>query len=103
MPTCDCGHDHNIFIVEGDIHDCKTCGTCAYLREQEKAKPSNDDLLDRLMDNVLEYAVQDNPEEKAYIPTRRETECRELMNKTISQWVREIFPRTNRGDDPKEE
>ena len=86
MPTCEHGHETNIFITE-DTHDCKTCGVCKFLEAEDRSHakvgvagnaekvadvplsprpmgqinsaPTNDDLLDSLTDCVLEYAKVD--------------------------------------------
>ena len=90
MPICEHGHDHNIFVT-GEVHQCRGCPICHELQCQIKQAPTNEDLLDTLIDNVLEYAVQDNPEERAHIPTRKESKLRELMTKSMSDWVHQVF------------
>jgi len=101
MPTCPCGHDHNIFIVEGDVHSCKTCGVCAYLREQEKAKPTNDDLLDILIEIVEQHVSPENScrgcaemGNPHYVHPKDMKECREQMSEAMKKWVYEIFSKS---------
>ena len=90
MPICEHGHQHNVFDT-GKIHTCKGCAVCDFIIRQRRPTETSEDLLDTLINNVLEYAVQENPEEKAHIPARSENECRELMSESIKKWVHQIF------------
>ena len=129
MEPCEHGHETNIFIVEGEIHNCKTCGVCAFIEAEAKgntkaraeevasiaglkgvpANSANDDLLDSLIEIVEQHvspeygcrgcAEMGNPH---YVHPKELKECREQMSEAMKDWVHQIFG-TKRGDVPKEE
>jgi hypothetical protein len=106
MPICEHGHDHNIFVTE-DTHDCRNCGVCAEI--EARAPPTNEDLLDRLIEAVLQEAEVDGlpylnrggdlPDVQVVVPERKDRKLRKRMSDIMREWVREIFPRTNRGEE----
>lgn len=106
MPTCEHGHEHNLFMVDGAPHNCKKCGVCQYLISEEKAKPTNKDLLDTLINDVIEAAEIENlpratSEAQAEamadlflsVPEKNMEALREKMRNTMHEWVKEVFRR----------
>ena len=102
MTTCEHGHETNVFDW-GEVHDCKKCGVCAFLEAEQAQAARNTDLLDRLIDQVLEYAQVDglpnshrNPEDcpdvDVIVPDRVRSELRSAMSEEMKEYVREIFP-----------
>jgi uncharacterized protein YggL (DUF469 family) len=105
MPICEHGHEHNVFVTEGEPHNCKTCGVCAYLEENSLESKKNN-LFDALIDIVEQHLYVDgltesqarNGNAQAYVPKDELEKCKEEMSNEILKWTKDLFQKPDAAD-----